>query len=100
MKKVSSSIPPQGNSCSSFDHVTGPHKKKVDDAPHCGSFYLRLGAVAFGIGSMIYSGLEFGQFFELQQDTLCYNVLFALTPSSRMAFTFILKLKNGKKKKK
>lgn len=28
MKKVSSSIPPQGNSCSSFDHVTGPHKKK------------------------------------------------------------------------
>lgn len=30
-----------------------------------GSFYLRLGAVAFGIGSMVYSGLEFGQYFEL-----------------------------------
>ncbi|XP_023218358.1 otopetrin-2-like isoform X2 [Centruroides sculpturatus] len=89
IKKVSSSLPPHGNSCSSFDHVTNHHKRKVDDAPHCGSFYLRLGAVAFGIGSMIYSGLEFGQFFEIQQDTACYNVLFALTPSSRMAFTFI-----------
>lgn len=31
-----------------------------------GSFYLRVGAVAFGIGSMVYSGLEFGQYFELE----------------------------------
>lgn len=31
-----------------------------------GSFYLRVGAVAFGIGSMVYSGLEFGQYFELK----------------------------------
>lgn len=31
-----------------------------------GSFYLRVGAVAFGIGSMVYSGLEIGQYFELK----------------------------------
>lgn len=31
-----------------------------------GSFYLRVGAIAFGIGSMVYSGLEFGQYFELK----------------------------------
>ncbi|PRD27836.1 UNVERIFIED_CONTAM: hypothetical protein NCL1_34234 [Trichonephila clavipes] len=43
----------------------------------------------FGIGSMIYSGLEFGQFFELEVASHCYNILYALTPSSRMAFTFI-----------
>lgn len=68
---------------------------------HYGSFYLRMGAVggsqikmknlnqfshrskyiltvfhlAFGIGSMIYSGLEFGQYFELERDTKCHNVM-------------------------
>lgn len=45
--------------------------------------------VAFGIGSMIYSGLEFGQYFELERDTKCHNVMLALTPATRMAFIFI-----------
>ncbi|KAL1505394.1 hypothetical protein ABEB36_004968 [Hypothenemus hampei] len=54
-----------------------------------GSFYLRMGAVAFGIGSMIYSGLEFGQYFELERNTTCHNVLLALTPATRMTFIFI-----------
>jgi len=31
-----------------------------------GSFYLRIGAMAFGIGTMVYSGLEMGQYFELK----------------------------------
>ncbi|XP_076362780.1 proton channel OtopLc-like isoform X2 [Tachypleus tridentatus] len=62
---------------------------KVSEGRHCGSFYLRLGAVAFGVGSMIYSGLEFGQFFELKRKSHCYNILYGLTPSIRMAFTFI-----------
>ncbi|KAJ8976142.1 hypothetical protein NQ317_018114 [Molorchus minor] len=56
---------------------------------HYGSFYLRMGAVAFGIGSMIYSGLEFGQYFEVEQNTKCHNVLLALTPATRMVFIFI-----------
>lgn len=47
-------------------------KKKSDDLNQVksrfGSFYLRVGAVAFGIGSMVYSGLEFGQYFELKGD--------------------------------
>ena len=34
--------------------------------PHFGSFYLRVGAIAFGIGTMVYSGLELGQYFELK----------------------------------
>lgn len=38
---------------------------------------------------MIYSGLEFGQYFELERDTKCHNVLLALTPATRMAFIFI-----------
>lgn len=44
---------------------------------------------AFGIGSMIYSGLEFGQYFELQSDSKCHNFLLALTPATRMVFIFI-----------
>lgn len=32
---------------------------------HYGSFYLRVGAISFGIGTMVYSGLEFGQYFEM-----------------------------------
>lgn len=44
---------------------------------------------AFGIGSMIYSGLEIGQYFELERNTTCHNVLVAVTPATRMAFIFI-----------
>lgn len=38
---------------------------------------------------MIYSGLEVGQYFELERDTKCHNVMLALTPATRMAFIFI-----------
>ncbi|KAL1116295.1 hypothetical protein AAG570_005790 [Ranatra chinensis] len=63
--------------------------KHLVNFQHYGSFYLRMGAVAFGIGSMIYSGLEFGQYFEVEANTKCHNYLLALTPATRMAFTFI-----------
>jgi hypothetical protein len=80
---------------------------------HYGSFYLRIGAVgllilitqrqicysslnifftslkAFGVGSMIYSGLEFAQYFETDPTSECHNILMAATPAVRMAFTFI-----------
>lgn len=45
---------------------------------HFGSFYLRAGAIAFGIGNMVYSGLEMGQYFEMQSsddvDNGCHHV--------------------------
>ncbi|KYN00685.1 PREDICTED: otopetrin-2-like [Cyphomyrmex costatus] len=66
-----------------------PYVNPVRPVQHYGSFYLRMGAVAFGIGSMIYSGLEFGQYFELEQNTKCHNIMLALTPATRMAFIFI-----------
>lgn len=44
---------------------------------------------AFGIGSMIYSGLELGQYFELEPHTKCHNIMLALTPATRMVFIFI-----------
>ena len=54
-----------------------------------GSFYLRVGAIAFGIGSMVYSGLEFGQYFELKEDPKCQNMLIALNPAARMLLTIV-----------
>ncbi|XP_011145781.1 proton channel OtopLc isoform X1 [Harpegnathos saltator] len=66
-----------------------PHMNPARPVQHYGSFYLRMGAVAFGIGSMIYSGLEFGQYFELERNTKCHNIMLALTPATRMAFIFI-----------
>lgn len=38
---------------------------------------------------MIYSGLEFGQFFEMPDDPRCGNIMAAVTPAARMIFTFI-----------
>ena len=54
-----------------------------------GSFYLRVGAIAFGIGSMVYSGLEFGQYFELKKDDRCQNLLIAVNPAARMLLTIV-----------
>lgn len=38
---------------------------------------------------MVYSGLEFGQYFELKGDPRCSNVLLALTPAARMILTLV-----------
>ncbi|CAG7645684.1 unnamed protein product [Allacma fusca] len=91
---VTSSNDPPDISCDSEGSASVIEPSPIDNdyavqRIHFGSFYLRMGAVAFGIGSMIYSGLEFGQYFELEPDTKCHNVLIALTPAVRMMFTFM-----------
>uniref|UniRef100_A0AAG5DJT8 Otopetrin n=1 Tax=Anopheles atroparvus TaxID=41427 RepID=A0AAG5DJT8_ANOAO len=64
----------------------GSSKKRV---PHFGSFYLRVGAIAFGIGTMVYSGLEFGQYFELNASPGCSSIFIALTPAARMLLSLV-----------
>ncbi|EFX69506.1 hypothetical protein DAPPUDRAFT_62148, partial [Daphnia pulex] len=73
------------------DHSEDSPSRSLEKAgtQHYGSFYLRIGAVAFGVGSMIYSGLEFAQYFETVPGSECHNILMAATPAVRMAFTFI-----------
>ncbi|KAK6167422.1 hypothetical protein SNE40_021456 [Patella caerulea] len=62
----------------------------MDTNHHTGSFYLRLGAVGFGIGSMIHSGLQFGQYFQLYDGPeYCTNVMQAFKPFLHLLFTFI-----------
>ncbi|XP_018802617.1 PREDICTED: otopetrin-2 isoform X2 [Bactrocera latifrons] len=56
---------------------------------HFGSFYLRVGAIAFAIGTMVYSGLEFGQYFELNGKAGCGDVFIAITPICRMLLAIV-----------
>ena len=43
---------------------------------------------AFGLGTMIYNGLELGTFFEIPWDSPCYQVLRGINPILQMVFTF------------
>ncbi|XP_045134116.1 proton channel OtopLc-like isoform X2 [Portunus trituberculatus] len=66
-----------------------PPKYGLTESSNHGSMYLKMGAVLFGIGSMIYSGLEVGQYFELQGGDSCADILLVISPAARMLFTFI-----------
>ncbi|CAG0882653.1 unnamed protein product [Darwinula stevensoni] len=55
---------------------------------HFGSFYLRLGVLAFGVGNMIYSGLEFTQLFE-HKPSYCSKKIIAITSGVHVVFTFL-----------
>lgn len=50
---------------------------------------MRVGAIAFAIGTMVYSGLEFGLYFEMNGQPGCSNYLSALTPIARMVLCII-----------
>ncbi|XP_059489984.1 proton channel OtopLc isoform X2 [Neocloeon triangulifer] len=75
---------------SSHDLLEKPRKRKTSesDTGH-GSFFLRVGAIAFGLGTMIYNGLEFGSWFEIPQYSDCYSVLRGANPVLQMIFTFM-----------
>lgn len=53
------------------------HKISETDRSHA-SIFLRIGSIVFGLGVMIYNGLEFGAYFELPFDSDCYSVLLGL----------------------
>ncbi|XP_069954776.1 proton channel OtopLc isoform X5 [Cherax quadricarinatus] len=67
-----------------------PRKHKTSDNEHShGSFFLRIGAIAFGLGTMIYNGLEFGVFFEIPITSPCYQILRGVNPLLQLVFTFM-----------
>ena len=43
---------------------------------------------AFGLGTMIYNGMELGTFFEIPWTSPCYQVLRGINPILQMIFTF------------
>nr|XP_036221688.1 proton channel OtopLc isoform X6 [Bactrocera oleae] len=64
-------------------------RKTTHSDPTHGSFFLRVGAIAFGLGGMIYIGLEFGSFFEIPFDSPCHHILIGVNPLLQMIFTFM-----------
>lgn len=44
---------------------------------------------AFGLGTMIYTGLEFGAFFEIPFNSPCHQILRGVNPLLQMIFTFM-----------
>ncbi|XP_028049829.1 proton channel OtopLc isoform X3 [Monomorium pharaonis] len=65
-------------------------KRKTSQSDHShGSFFLRIGAIAFGLGTMVYNGLEFGTFFEVPPTSPCYQILQGVNPVLQMIFTFM-----------
>ncbi|ODN03693.1 Otopetrin-2 [Orchesella cincta] len=63
-------------------------KTSQSDTAH-GSFFLRMGTLAFGLGAMIYIGLELGAFFEIPIGSSCYNILRGVNPLLQLIFTFM-----------
>lgn len=63
------------------------HRVSENDRSH-GSLFLRIGAIAFGLGTMVYNGLEFGSFFEIPSTSPCYSILLGINPVLQMMFTF------------
>ncbi|KAK9870953.1 hypothetical protein WA026_009915 [Henosepilachna vigintioctopunctata] len=54
-----------------------------------GSFYLRMGVTGFGMGSVIYAGFQFGQYFEYSSENYCAHFLKAIKPFLRIIFVLM-----------
>jgi len=54
-----------------------------------GSLMLRFGAIAFGLGTLIYTGLEFVHFFEVPMACSSWHVLSGINPVLQLIFTFM-----------
>ena len=50
---------------------------------------MRLGAVAFGIGSMIHDALRFGELIETNVDGKCHGKILMSLPLTHIIFTFV-----------
>uniref|UniRef100_A0A1B6EAI9 Otopetrin n=1 Tax=Clastoptera arizonana TaxID=38151 RepID=A0A1B6EAI9_9HEMI len=75
--------------CHMTERPLGRKRKTSQNSHSHGSFFLRVGAIAFGLATMIYNGLEFGTFFEIPFTSSCYQVLRGVNPLLQMMFTFM-----------
>ena len=54
-----------------------------------GSLFLRFGCLAFGLGTLIYVGLEFLSFFEVPRTCMKWAILLGANPIIYMIFVFM-----------
>ncbi|RWS12618.1 otopetrin-2-like protein [Dinothrombium tinctorium] len=77
------------NSNSSKKENNAKKKEKISETERShGSIFLRIGAVGFGLGTMVYNGLEFGAYFEIPYTSPCYSMLLGVNPVLQATFTF------------
>ncbi|XP_058063578.1 proton channel OtopLc [Anopheles bellator] len=89
-QQQTSPSPPQPEPIADPEAALSPRfKRKTTQDPAHGSFFLRVGAIAFGLGTMIYTGLEFGSFFEIPFTSPCHQILRGVNPLLQMIFTFM-----------
>ena len=78
--------------CSSSEHTDHEMWVKLmtseNDKSH-GSLFLRIGAIAFGLGTLIYAGLEFLTFFEMPKSCSEWSILLGVNPILYMIFVFM-----------
>lgn len=76
--------------CRSDPHhvVTVKLMTSENDKSH-GSLILRIGAIFFGLGTLIYTGLEFLTFFEIPQTCFSWAILVGANPILYMIFVFM-----------
>ncbi|XP_037087635.1 proton channel OtopLc-like [Pollicipes pollicipes] len=73
-----------------FSRTGRLRKTKTSDNDHShGGFFLRIGAIAFGLGTMVYNGLELGSFFEIPRSSDCWQMMLAVNPCLQALFTFM-----------
>ncbi|CAH1110679.1 unnamed protein product [Psylliodes chrysocephalus] len=80
-----------------YEINNGQHKDASEFLVNCrrnmytryGSFYFRMGVVGFGIGSLIFSALQFGQYFEFSNQPGCPTVIRAIKPAARISFILL-----------
>uniref|UniRef100_A0A336KNR1 CSON013446 protein n=1 Tax=Culicoides sonorensis TaxID=179676 RepID=A0A336KNR1_CULSO len=69
--------------------IVSPSRQRKTTQDAHGSFFLRIGAIAFGVGTMIWTGLEIGKFFEIPFNSPCHQILSGVNPLLQMIFTFL-----------
>ncbi|KAJ0179279.1 hypothetical protein K1T71_004991 [Dendrolimus kikuchii] len=69
-----------------FYHLRLGKRHKDDNVRRTryGSFYLHMGVAGFGVGSIIYSCLQFGEYFDLSGD--CKLIIVAIKPALRILY--------------
>lgn len=64
-------------------------EKVLENERSHGSIFLRIGCIFFGLGSMIYNGLEFGSYFEFGNKSPCHSIYLLINPLLQAIFTFL-----------
>ena len=72
-----------------FNHEIKVKLMTSENETSHGSIFVRIGALAFGLGTLIYVGLEFLSFFEIPRTCMSWAILLGANPVLYMIFVFM-----------